>query len=209
MGEKGKSAGESISSSELSLKRVAETESAAAFLGFSYVFLGYPDGELCLIDQAELLRKLLVVLRILAPAALISFHPHEITSAVHHEDHREVGKLTSLASTLLDVSGYTVTDETGREIIWDEQLVRSDLWFWYSRLLLLKTKHLQKNRDVVVFKQSKKDKQNQVSYLADHHSSQAPKGSKKTWKRVVHTAAYNPSTNRCEESYLIVRNGTR
>lgn len=86
--------------------REAELREAASIAGIRDIYLlGYLDGTLGAVDERELTRKLLQLMRHLRPQIVITFGPDGITG---HPDHVAIGRAATAAFTRLPLP------ETGR-----------------------------------------------------------------------------------------------
>ena len=92
----GRAGHQSMSGLELSRRRSAEAEAAAATIGASYHVFDHPDGELD--DRLEYRQKVIALIRSFGPDLIITHRTND-----YHPDHRFTGLLVQDASYLLTV----------------------------------------------------------------------------------------------------------
>ncbi len=204
LGEKGKLFGQTSEAAVVAQTREQEMATAAHALGIDYLNAGFLDAELRFFDQRELAGVVLAMVRELAPAAIFSFHPQELTPEIHHSDHSEVARLAETVATLVDVNGYVVRDQAGRDVFWDETLVRPEYWVWYSGWLMLQADYFLQE-ETMIFEQIEEDRIAQLEYVAQYHRSQATAESMEKWRNVLDRVSLNRKTGNYEEHYLKVR----
>jgi N-acetylglucosamine malate deacetylase 2 len=114
-GQAGQTAGLASTPEELGRIREQEAREAARFLGIKEVhFFGYMDGHLDEVDEMEVTRKVVRLIRRERPEVVVTFGPEGAGN--EHRDHKRISRVATVAVSLAgDTTAFHEQIEAGLE----------------------------------------------------------------------------------------------